>query len=118
MTAKKEKTLLPADEQNKAEEAKITEMEKASLIAEEAEETDGPKETGSYVYCGPSVRGVARQYTVFNGGLPEMVKNFAFDHPLAKALIVPVERFADMRRKLETKGTAEALIFTKLKLEL
>ena len=29
------------------------------------------KETRTRVYCGPSVRGVARQYTCFTGELPD-----------------------------------------------
>ena len=32
------------------------------------------KETRTRVYCGPSVRGVARQYTSFTGELPEQMK--------------------------------------------
>lgn len=70
------------------------------------------------VYCGPSVKGVARQYTVYSGGLPEAVKAFMEAHPLAKQLIVPVNRLADMRLKLETKGSKEMLIYQKLRSEL
>ena len=117
MTAKKNKALLSAEDEIRAEEAKETEVEAAvmerSAVAEEV-----PEDSGSYVYCGPSIRGVARQYTVFNGGLPEHVRDYAEQHPLIKTLTVPVERFAEMRSKLETRGTAEALIFSKLKSEL
>lgn len=119
MTAKKDKALLTTDDQIRAEEAERKETEKeAALMEMKAEAEREPAEAGSFVYCGPSIRGVARQFTVFNGGLPETVKDFTDKHPLVRALIVPVDRFAEMRRKLETKGTAEALIFAKLKLEL
>lgn len=119
MTAKKNKTLLTTDDQIRAEEAERKETEKeAALMEMKAEAEREPAETGSFVYCGPSIRGVARQYTVFNGGLPEHVRDYAEQHPLIKTLTVPVERFAEMRSKLETRGTAEALIFSKLKSEL
>ena len=70
------------------------------------------------MYCGPSVRGVARQYTVYNGGIPDVVKQFITEHPAAKGLLVSVERFAQVRIKLETRGTAESIIYKKVKDEL
>lgn len=70
------------------------------------------------VYCGPSVRGVARQYTVYNGGIPDVVKQFILEHPAAKGLLVSAERFAQVRIKLETRGTAESILFNKVRAEL
>ncbi len=70
------------------------------------------------VYCGPSVRGVARQYTVYNGGIPDVVKQFIMEHPAAKGLLVSAERFAQVRIKLETRGTAESILFNKVRAEL
>lgn len=72
----------------------------------------------SRVYCGPSVRGVAKQYTVFTGETPELLAGFVKKHPAAGALIVPIDRFADVRRKLETAGTAEAILYKQIKSEL
>ena len=119
MTAKKDKALLTTDDQIRAEEAERTETEKeAALMEMKAEAEREPAETGSFVYCGPSIRGVARQFTVFNGGRSETLKGLTPTHPPLRPLICSVDRFAEMRRKLETKGTAEALIFAKLKLEL
>lgn len=66
------------------------------------------------VYCGPSVRNVARQYTVYNGGITDVLKKFVMEHPAAKGLLVSVERFAQVRIKLETKGTAESILFNKV----
>ena len=52
------------------------------------------KETRTRVYCGPSVRGVARQYTVYaSGNTPAALDEFVKQHPAAKNLLVPVERF-------------------------
>ena len=43
------------------------------------------KETNTMrVYCGPSVRGVARQYTSFTGELPEPMKKLVI-YELLKA---------------------------------
>lgn len=71
------------------------------------------------VYCGPSIRNVARQYTVYSDGeMPEGLRGFLKKHPEAKGLVVPVERFAQCRRQLEKKGTAEAVLYAKIKSKL
>ena len=76
------------------------------------------KATKKMVYVGPSVRGVARQYTVFNGDIPVMLDEFMAEHPTARALLIPADRLAEARRNLETAGTAEALLYNKIKSEL
>lgn len=123
---------------SKATETQTTESESKAAVAEAAEQTaeavaesrTGQQETdkGSEVaavadntpkvYCGPSVRGVVRQYTVFTGEIPEMVADFIKEHPAASALIVPTERFAEVRKSLETRGTAEAILYKQIKSEL
>lgn len=70
------------------------------------------------VYCGPSVRGVARQYTVYAGALPAALEAFLQEHPAARGLLVGVERFAQVRSNLGRSGTAEAILYQKVKLEL
>lgn len=70
------------------------------------------------VYCGPSVRGVVKQYTVFSSGLPREVEEFVGKHPLINDLIVPVENFSEMRKKIETPGTRESLIYRNIKSEI
>lgn len=73
--------------------------------------------SGPLVYCGPSVRGVARQYTTYINGIPEALQEFMEAHPAAKALLVPPKRFAQTRKRLETPGTAEAILYQKIKQE-
>ena len=73
---------------------------------------------GPRVYCGPTVRGVVKQYTVFAGDIPAALNDFIEQHPAAKALLVPVERFAQTRKQMETAGTAEAILYHKIKSEL
>ena len=70
------------------------------------------------VYCGPSVRGVARQFTVYHGGIPDALKAFIEEHRAAKGLLVSVERFAQVRQRLETPGTGEFILFRKVRAEL
>lgn len=70
------------------------------------------------VYCGPSVRGVARQYTVYAGEIPAALAEFIEAHPAAKGLLVSVERFAQVRSNLGKSGTAEAILYQKIKSEL
>ena len=70
------------------------------------------------VYCGPSVRGVARQFTVYSKGVPDALKTFTKQHPAAKGLLVSVSAFAAMRARLETPGTAESILFQKIRSEL
>ena len=85
-------------------------------MAERAEGAAGrKKKAGPVVYCGPTVRGVAK---VFSGGIPEALEDFSERHPEVKALLVPVEQFAETRRKMETAGTAEAILYHKIKSEL
>jgi len=67
------------------------------------------------VYCGPTVRGVARQYTTYQGGIPDELRNFIKEHPQARELIVSTGRFASFRKRLDTPGTAEANLYKQVK---
>lgn len=73
--------------------------------------------TGPVVYCGPSVRGVARQYTVYAGTIPAALADFS-GPPGGQGLLVSVGRFAQVRSNLGRSGTAEAILFQKFKSEL
>lgn len=70
------------------------------------------------VYCGPSVKGIARQYTTFQGGLPDAMKKFIREHPDAMGLIVSTGKFPAMRKKLDTVGTPEAKLYKKVREEI
>lgn len=95
---------------------KVTETATAPVNAPKQENKSAyPKPC---VYCGPSVRGVSRQYTVYTGEVPEALAEFVKEHPAAKGLIVPVARFAETRRNLGKSGTAEAILFEKIKSEI
>ena len=70
------------------------------------------------VYCGPSVRGVARQYTTYQGGISDALREFIREHPGALGLIVSTGKFPAMRKRLETWGTPEAKLYKAVKEEL
>ena len=85
---------------------------------EEQDEAFFAKLPDPCVYCGPSVRNVARQFTVYHGGIPDALKEFIKEHRAAKGLLVSVERFAQVRTRLETPGTGEYILFRKVRAEL
>lgn len=98
------------------EEVKVEAQVEETKAEAKVEETKA--ETKAKVYCGPSVRGVVRQYTVFNGEVSELLKAFIEKHPLAESLLVDVDEFAETRKALGTKGSAQAILFEKLRKEL
>ena len=115
MNKKNNPTLTANDEiRDEAAEQATAEPVAAEPAADDAKQA----ETGTRVYCGPSVRNVARQYTVYAGEIPDALREFIRKHPAAGGLLVPVEKFAETRRKLEAKGTAEAVLYNKVKSEL
>lgn len=95
-----------------SEEAAVKEAGKTAAPAKQDAKTE------PVVYCGPSVRGVARQYTVYARGIPAVLEAFIQAHPAARGLVVRVERFAQVRSNLSRSGTAEAILFQKIKSEL
>ena len=59
---------------------------------------------GTVVYCGPSIKGVARQYTAYNNGIPEGLKQAAEKNKILAALIVPLEDLPEALRQLRQKS--------------
>lgn len=70
------------------------------------------------VYCGPTVRGVARQYTTYQGGIPDTLRDFIREHPEARRLIVSTAQFPSLRKRLDTPGTAAAKLYKQIKGQL
>lgn len=87
-------------------------------MSRKTEPRTAEKKEEPIVYCGPSVRGVARQYTVYAGNIPGELEAFMKAHPAAKGLLVRVSRFAQVRSNLGKSGTAEAILYQKIKSEL
>lgn len=58
---------------------------------------------GTVVYCGPSIKGVARQYTAYTNGIPEGLREAAEKNKVLAALIVPLEDLPGAMRQLRQK---------------
>lgn len=54
----------------------------------------------------------------YAGTIPAALADFIQAHPAAKGLLVSVGRFAQVRSNLGRSGTAEAILFQKIKSEL
>ena len=59
---------------------------------------------GTVVYCGPTIKGVARQYTAYNNGIPEGLKQEAEKNKILAALIVPLEDLPEAMRQLRQRS--------------
>lgn len=61
------------------------------------------------VYCGPTIPGVAKQFTFYQDGLPAVLEAARRETPAMGGLIVPLEELPEAMRQLR-KGTGP--IFT------
>lgn len=67
-------------------------------------------EAGSVVYCGPTIRGVVKQFTVYRGGVPEALAAAQKKAPVLGGLTVPLEQLPEAMRQLrEQTGPIYAL---------
>ena len=69
------------------------------------------------VWCGPSVKGVAAQYTVFTE-MPKQLEALVEQIPAARGLVVALDKFHQVRRALEWVGSKESKWYTKVKCAL
>lgn len=63
------------------------------------------------VYCGPSIKGVAQQYSHFNNGIPKRLKEYAELHKEVERLIVPIENLIETKKNIAIQGTIENVSF-------
>lgn len=93
-------------------------IENSDLIPETPEQDIFAGIPNPCVYCGPTVRGMARQYTTFQGGIPDVLRDFIRECPEARQLIVSTAQFPAMRKRLDTPGTAEAALYKQVRGQL
>ena len=94
-------------------------MKKSEVTNTGQNETDQDQTTSQkVVYCGPSIKGIATQYTVFAGGIPETMGRLMEKYPTMKSLMVPIDKFAETRKKLNTKESAQALIYAQIETQI
>lgn len=90
-----------------------TEKKAAAEVQETQTEQTEVQVQAPVAYCGPTIKGIAPQYTVFVDGLPEKLKEKVEQVPFLKALIVPLDKLAEMRVKIEQDGTRENILYKK-----
>lgn len=71
----------------------------------------GP-ESGTVIYIGPDIPG-AKQYTTYNAGLPDALKERIKEHPFFNSLVVPVEKMAQASAELAREGSALSILYRK-----
>lgn len=69
------------------------------------------KKPNIMVYCGPSIKGVAQQYSHFNNGIPKKLKEYAANYKEVERLIVPIGNLVEAKKNLSIEGTIENLSF-------
>ena len=73
------------------------------------------EEPTAVVYCGPKIPGIAAQYQVFTGGLPEQLNAAIKQKPVLGALIVPLAEMAEARKAINSGTGRLAALFRKAK---
>lgn len=58
--------------------------------------------SGPVVYCGPTLPGIARQYTVYQNGIPVPLAEALAETPLLKGLVLPLDCLPEARRSIES----------------
>lgn len=73
-----------------------------------------PAEVPTRVYCGPTIKGVAKQYSVYQDGVPEALAQEITKSPIIGSLLVPLGDFAKTRTALGDPTSAESIFFNKI----
>ena len=55
--------------------------------------------TGPVVYCGPTIPGVAVQYTTYTNGTPAALTEAIKEKPVLGGLVVPLDKLPEVRRQ-------------------
>jgi hypothetical protein len=63
-----------------------------------------PEDRAPMVYCGPTIPGVAKQFTTYTNGLSGLLEDAARRSPAVRGLIVPLEQLPDVMRQLKNKS--------------
>ena len=58
------------------------------------------KATNAVAYCGPPIPGVARQYTVYTGGIPTTLAEAIKGNPAMGGLVIPLDQLPEAMKKL------------------
>ena len=78
-----------------------------------AKATPAMQEAETVVYIGPNVPG-AKQYTTYNAGLPDVLKEIIKEQPFFNSFVVPVEKLAKASAELAKEGSALSILYRKV----
>ena len=67
-------------------------------------QTKPAAEAGTLVYCGPTIPGVAKQFTSYRGGIPEALAAAQKKTPVLGGLTVPLDQLPEAMRQLRQKS--------------
>lgn len=70
--------------------------------------------TNKVMYMGPTLRGVVRNGTVFENGIPKNLSRLAEKRPIINNLIVSLADTVEIKKAINTEGTAEAVSYDKI----
>ena len=77
-------------------------------MAKKQKQAEAPGAT--VVYCGPTIPGVAKQYTIYSNGTAPALSEAAENHPVLRSLIIPLDKLPEAMRQLrERSGTIYTL---------
>lgn len=74
-----------------------------------------PAQPETVVYCGPTLRGIAKQYTPFTDGLPESLRQQCEKIPLLHELIVPIDQLSATKSAINTFGSKARMVYDRCK---
>lgn len=89
-----------------------TETENVTVTASTEEKAE-EKEVETVIYAGPSIKNL-QQYTIFNNGIPSILKEDIKACPAIKGLIVPVAKLAETEARMIQQGTREFILKTRV----
>lgn len=87
-------------------------MSEAKKTATKPKAAAATQEESPVVYIGPDIPG-AKQYTTYNAGLPDALKEKIIEHRVFESLVVPVERLAKASAELAKEGSALNILYQK-----
>lgn len=87
-------------------------MSEAKKTAGKAKAEPATQAAGAMVYIGPDIPG-AKQYTVYNAGLPDALKDKIKERPFFNSLVVPVTGLAKANAELAKEGSALSILYRK-----
>lgn len=61
-------------------------------------------DSGPMVYCGPALPGVARQYTVYQNGIPGPLAEALADNSALRGLLLPLDRLPEAREAISRQS--------------